>query len=192
MAREVDLGEYRAWATYDLLDPGERARVAEFIVGKALHSLGMGRQPTRPYSLETSEGCRIDVRSAARLQSWGWRREGKPPPVMFNIAGASQWWDHGLGCYVDDVRARWSHVHVCALLDHADRGTVNPARVRQWRFWVLPTDIITADIGMGRAVVSLARLERLGAVEGSWHDIPHLVRQAWQQAAGQPMAQPVG
>lgn len=178
----IDLGAYREWSTYDLLDPAERGRIAEYVVGETLGCLGEGRQPNRPYALETAEGCRIDVRSASRVQSWGARAEGKPSPVVFNIAGASKRWDHTTGRYAEGARARWSHVHVCALLDHTDRATANPAQLDQWRFWVLPTAVLDGALGLHRAAISAARLARLGAHEGTWRELPDMVRATWSPA----------
>ena len=181
MSAEIDLGAYRQWATHDLLEPTERGRIAEYMVGSALGCLGDGRRPGRPYHFETGYGCRIDVRSSSRVQSWGERtvHRRNAATVLFNIAGASPWWDRATGRYVEGTRSRWSDVHVCALLDHTDRATANPASPDQWRFWVLPTHTVTAHLGLNRSTASTARLERLGAVVGSWVELPELVRATW-------------
>lgn len=68
-------------------------------------------------------------------------------------------WDSDCGEFTGT--ARWQgDVYVFALLAHANKATVNPLELDQWRFYVLPTAILDARSPTQRSI-SLATLKTL-------------------------------
>ena len=69
------LADFWAWSRSDLLDNLERGVLAEFIVATALGiPTGGTRVNWDPWDLTTPDGIRVEVKSAAYLQSWDQQR----------------------------------------------------------------------------------------------------------------------
>ena len=81
------LGEFWQWSCSNLLGNSLRGHLAEYIVGLALGCIGKVRQEWDAVDLqwEREEGCaiRIEVKSAAYLQSW---KQEKDSVITFDIA----------------------------------------------------------------------------------------------------------
>jgi hypothetical protein len=114
--------------------------LAEFIVATALGIPTDGvRDGGAVWDLTTSEGVRIEVKSAAYLQAWAQKQLSR---IIFSIPKTLAW-DPDTGEYTG-VPQRHAHVYVFALLAHADKPTVNPLVLDQWEFYVLPAGILDA------------------------------------------------
>lgn len=130
-----DLLEFWQWSASDLVDNTTRGVLAEFIVAKAL---GIDVRAVRvgwaPWVLETGTHIRIEVKSAAYLQSWGQRGLSK---VQFVVPKRRAF--DGENNSMEVTPRRHAHVYVFALLKHEDKPTLDPLNLDQWRFFVLPT-----------------------------------------------------
>jgi len=132
------LADFWGWSASDLVDNTERGVLAEFIVATALGISTDGvRESWASWDLTTRDGVRVEVKSAAYLQSWGQKELSK---ITF-VTPKTLPWDADSGGFAA-VAQRQAHVYVFALLAHTDKATVDPLDLDQWTFYVLPTAVL--------------------------------------------------
>ena len=112
--------------------------MAEFIVARSLgippHSV---RDEWGAFDLITPEGLKVEVKSAAFIQSWNQRELSK---ISFRTPKTREWNpDTNLQAQVSN---RQADVYVFALLAHKDKSTIDPLNVKQWQFYVLATSVL--------------------------------------------------
>jgi len=133
-----DLLNFWQWSASDLVSNATRGVLAEYIVMRAL---GIENDHIRDewaaFDLETSNGIKIEVKSAAYLQSWHQKKLSK---ISFRTP-KTRLWNPDTNKLLPESK-RQADVYVFALLAHKDKKTVNPLDVSQWEFYVLPTSII--------------------------------------------------
>jgi len=134
------LVDFWRWSASDLVSNVARGVFAEFLVA---HALGIDTSGVRDgwaaFDLVTADGIRIEVKSAAYVQSW-WQR--RLSPITFSVRRARAW-DPETGSTTSGP-VRQADVYVFALLAHRDKATVEPLNVDQWRFFVVPTAVLDA------------------------------------------------
>jgi hypothetical protein len=117
------------------LSNATRGRFAEFIVGTAI---GINSENLRDewdaYDLITDDGIKIEVKSAAYIQSWDQKRFST---ISFSIK-PTKYWDAETNIYRNEPK-RHADVYVFCLLKHKDKNTIDPLKMEQWDFYVLPT-----------------------------------------------------
>jgi hypothetical protein len=137
-ASNGDLGfsvkDFWTWSVSDLMGNVTRGRLAEFIVAKAIGTTEGVRNEWATYDLTTPSGIKVEVKSAAYLQSW---LQDDYSTIQFNIEPTKAL-DLEKGGYRGDAK-RHADVYVFALLAHKDKPTVDPLNVTQWEFYVVPT-----------------------------------------------------
>ncbi len=117
------LGFWR-WAYSDLMSNVMRGVLAEYIVGLALGCVDGGvRLEWDATDLCTSQGCRVEVKSSASLQSWS---QTKLSPIKFDIEPKTGW--HADTNTYATERKRQADVFVFCVLTHTDKATVDPTR----------------------------------------------------------------
>ncbi|HQG07865.1 hypothetical protein [Seramator thermalis] len=130
-----NLLDFWRWSVSDLLSNATRGRLAEFIVGTAI---GINSENLRDewdaYDLITDDGIKIEVKSAAYIQSWDQKRFST---ISFSIK-PTKYWDAETNIYRDEPK-RHADVYVFCLLKHKDKNTIDPLKLEQWDFYVLPT-----------------------------------------------------
>jgi hypothetical protein len=134
-----DLGisvlDFWRWSASDLLSNATRGRFAEFIVARALGvPLDQVRDEWGAFDLLTPENIKVEVKSAAYIQSW---HQSKPSIISFRVP-KTRAWDAETNVQETEAR-RQADVYVFALLAHSDQATIDPLNVSQWHFFVLPT-----------------------------------------------------
>ncbi|HEX5760453.1 MAG TPA: hypothetical protein VF121_14795 [Thermoanaerobaculia bacterium] len=144
---DFDLVSFWQWSCSDLLSNATRGVVAEFIVARALGIAASGtRHEWAAYDLETLDGVRIEVKSAAYLQRW---YQARPSQISF-VVPKTRAWDPSTN-RLSDQRVRQADVYVLALLEHLDKTTVNPLDLDQWVFYILPTTVCLTE-GPGASI----------------------------------------
>ena len=127
--------DFWVWSVSDLMSNATRGRLAEFVVAKALGiPAGAVRDEWGAYDLVTANGIRIEVKSAAYLQSW---QQRKLSNIQFKTKKTLAW-DRDTNRQAKVAR-RQAQVYVFALLAHKDKSTVDPLEMDQWEFYSLPT-----------------------------------------------------
>ena len=125
--------DFWKWSTSDLVNNTTRGILAEYIVAKALDiDTSTPRKEWDAYDLITSEGIKIQVKSASYIQSWSQKEYSK---ISFTIK-KSKPWDSRSNSYGTES-TRVADVYIFALLDHKDKETINPLNLDQWIFYIL-------------------------------------------------------
>ncbi len=161
---DCSLQEFWQWSLSDLASNASRGMLAEFIVAKALGISTEGvRDEWQAFDLQTEAGHRLEVKSAAFLQTWAQKRLSK---VCFSIR-PSRRWDPNVNELVGES-IRQSDAYIFALLAHTEKASLDPMNLDQWRFYVVPTTVINERFGK-QSTITLEGLERV-AGEGLLYD----------------------
>ncbi len=139
---DLDFGiaEFWRWSASDLVSNTARGILAEFLVAKALGIVdGEPREEWAAFDLKMADGRKIEVKSAAFLQSWAQER---PSAVTFGYGRRRSW--NADTNRLEEVPGRQADIYVFALLNHLDKKTVDPMKLDQWRFYTASTSAIAA------------------------------------------------
>lgn len=148
--------DFWRWSASDLVDNTQRGVFAEFLVAMAIGALVDGvRESWTPYDLETADGIKVEVKSAAYVQAWGQAALSK---IQFAVP-KRHGWDAEAGKSELDSR-RHADVYVFAFLAHQDQATLDPMDVSQWEFYVLATRTLE-EREEGQRSISLGELRKL-------------------------------
>jgi hypothetical protein len=132
---DFSLLDFWSWSVSDILSNATRGRFAEFIVATAINiDKTTARDEWSAYDLVTSDGIKIEIKSAAYVQSWFQRTLSK---ISFSTKAALYW--DSLTNKQTDEKMRHADVYVFCLLHHTDKKTVDPLNMNQWEFYVLAT-----------------------------------------------------
>lgn len=142
----------------DLLTNTHRGILAEFLVAKAVGSANQIRKEWDAFDVMTADGLKIEVKSAAYVQSWD---QAEPSKIIFDIARKKSW--NADSNEVDFEACRSADIYVFALLDERSRHLANPIDLNQWTFLVLPTTTLET-LGNQRSI-SLGSLRKLNPTE---------------------------
>lgn len=168
-----DLLSFWQWSTSDLVSNTTRGVLAEYIVA---HALGLETKGVRnewaAYDLSTEDGIKVEVKSAAFVQSW---HQNKLSSVVFQVP-RTQAWDPATNLRVPE-RRRQADVYVFALLAHQDKLSIDPLDVGQWQFYVLPTSVLDARQRSQHSII-LSSLQRLCGAPVSHEELAEAVNRA--------------
>ena len=130
-----DLLSFWRWSCSDLVSNATRGRLAEFIVAKALGiTTDCVRDEWGAYDLKMLEGIKVEVKSAAFVQSW---HQDKLSKINF-LTPKTREYNPDTNKLAQEQR-RQADVYVFALLSHKDKPNIDPMNVSQWCFYVVPT-----------------------------------------------------
>ena len=135
---DLSLLDYWSWSASDIVSNARRGVLAEFIVASAIGvDLNGVRDEWGAYDLTTPDGIRVEVKSAAFIQSWEQRDYSI---ISFNVPKTRAW---NSDTNIQEAESRrQAQVYVFALLAHKDKLTIDPLNVNQWIFFVLPTAVL--------------------------------------------------
>ncbi|MEK9148926.1 MAG: hypothetical protein AAB267_02640 [Candidatus Desantisbacteria bacterium] len=151
-----DLLSFWQWAASDLVSNATRGIIAEYIIARALSLAEKGiRDEWAAFDLTTSSGIKVEVKSAAYVQSWHQKRLST---INF-LTPKTRAWNVDTNTLSNEAR-RQADVYVFALLTHMDRSTIDPLNLDQWRFYVLPTAVLDARTRSQHSI-TLRSLEKL-------------------------------
>ncbi|HRZ97033.1 MAG TPA: hypothetical protein P5084_05715 [Paludibacter sp.] len=145
-----------SWSVSDILSNATRGRFAEFIVGTAI---GLNPKNLRDewdaYDLKTDNGIKIEVKSAAYIQSWN---QKKISTISFSTKHAKYW---NSEIYSENEKPRrHADIYVFCHLKHLDQATIDPLKMEQWDFYVLPTFILD-NYKRSQSSITINSLRRL-------------------------------
>jgi hypothetical protein len=144
---DFHLIDFWRWPTSDIMSNTTRGVFAEFIVGTAI---GLDKYNVRndwdEYDLESSDGrIKIEVKSSAYIQVWSQDELSK---ISFSIRAPKS------------TNIRPSDVYVFCLLNHKNQATVDPLKMEQWEFYVVPTKHIN-EYKRSQTSITLNSLRKL-------------------------------
>lgn len=171
--------DFWRWSSSDIISNAKRGVLAEFIVGSAL---GITQDNIRDewaaFDLLSPEGIRIEVKSAAYIQSWS---QNKLSSISFNVRKTRAW---SAETNIQEKEAhRQAQVYVFSLLAHQEKSTIDPLNVKQWRFYVLPTYLLDAR-SRSQHSITLRSLESLAGGYIFYEGLRNAIHQAAGQETG--------
>jgi len=132
---QFNLLHFWQWSVSDILSNSIRGRLAEFIVATATGvNLTTVRSEWDAYDLLTPEGIKLEIKSAAYLQTW---QQSSLSKISFSTKLARSW-DFAMDKR-SEVPLRHADVYVFCLLKHQIRDSVDPLNLNHWDFYVLST-----------------------------------------------------
>ncbi len=171
-ALPFDVTSFWRWAFSDFVSNTARGILAEYIVARAV---GVGDTGIRPewasFDVTTPEGIKIEVKSAAYIQSW---QQNDYSKISFSVA-KKRGWDPKSGLAIEPTRH--ADVYVMALLHHKDQGTLNPLNLDQWSFYVVARQALDAR-ARSQHSITMPSLTGMGIAPVSYADLGTAVRAA--------------
>ena len=157
--------DYWRWSASDLVSNTARGILAEYIVARTLEipTEKEVRDEWAPYDLETPDRIKIEVKSAAHVQSWEQARFSR---ISFGTPQTCAWDSEG-GNLRSEPR-RQADVYVLALFAQREMP-IDPLDLDQWKFYALST--LKLD---DRKPLSLSALEEL-ASSVTYHELADAV-----------------
>ncbi len=151
-----NLLDFWRWSVSDLISNVTRGRFAEFIVGTAIGlKFKQPRDEWATYDLITDDGIKIEVKSAAYIQSWN---QKKYSVISFSIKPA-KYWDSETNMHKGEPQ-RHADVYLFCLLKHKDQKTIDPLNMAQWEFYLLPTSELN-EYKRSQSSITLTSLQKL-------------------------------
>ncbi len=148
--------DFWRWSVSDILSNATRGRLAEFIVATATNiDITEVRDEWGAFDLITPLGIKLEIKSAAYLQSWQQRILSI---ISFSTKLSSKW-----DAQTDKrsaIKQRHADVYVFCLLKHEDKQNVNPLNLDQWEFYVLATKQLN-DYTRSQHSITLKSLKNL-------------------------------
>jgi len=166
----ISLLQFWQWSDSDLMNNTTRGKLAEFIVANALGIADTIRQNWEPYDLVSSDGIKVEVKSAAYIQSW---HQTRLSTITFDVKPTYDW--NPENNEYGKERRRQADVYVFCVLSHKEQETINPLNLDQWDFYVLPTEKLDRNAKTQKSI-SLSRIIDLGAAKVDYDNISHAIR----------------
>ena len=157
----ITIKDFWSWAYSDLPDNTQRGVMAEFLVysslkGAILPSRAQMRVNWLPFDVTSSSGRRIEVKSAAYLQSW---TTDFPSQIQYDIAPKLAWDGHS---YASEAKRNCDLFVFCLYTALTrDKSILDPD---YWEFYVLPASVLDAKIPTQKKI-SLSSLLKLEPVK---------------------------
>lgn len=121
--------DFWQWSVSDLISNATRGRLAEFIVGTAVEiNPKKVRDEWDFFDIKTDNGIKIEVKSASYIQSWEQKSFSN---IVFSIKKTKK--------VKTEFPKRYADVYVFCLLKIKDQKIINPLKLEQWEFYILPT-----------------------------------------------------
>lgn len=156
----IELGasllDFWRWSVSDIVSNSTRGVFAEFIVAKAMNiDTNTVRDEWANYDLDSPEGIKIEVKSAAYIQTW---HQKQLSPISFSVR-ETHFWDETQNARHPNSK-RHADVYVFCLLSHLDKQTIDPLNLKQWEFYVVPTFVLNHYTRSKRSI-TLNSLQKL-------------------------------
>ena len=164
--------DFWRWHVSDLVSNATRGVLAEFLVASALGVATGVRIEWDAYDLQTEQGIKVEVKSAAYLQSWSHVRLSS---IQFSIQ-PSRALDMATNQYAQELK-RQADVYVFCLLHHQDKQTVDPLNLAQWTFYVVATSALDAKFPYQKTI-SLGKLLTLKPYVATYEALSDVIASA--------------
>ncbi len=168
----ISLNAFWQWSSSDLISNTLRGILAEFIVASALGVNSGVRTEWDAFDILTPDGIKIEVKSAAYIQSWA---QKKHSTISFGIR-PTQGWNASTGEYSLEKK-RQADVYIFCLLVEKNQAIVNPLILDQWVFYVLGSTQLDRQTG-NQKTISLSSLVKMDPIEAKYSEIRHAVKNA--------------
>lgn len=156
----ITVTDFWRWAFSDLIDNTQRGVMAEFLVYSSLNRITFPdiqiRENWLPFDVTSPSGRRIEVKSAAYIQTW--TPENIFSQIQFDI-GKKLAWDNATATSAT-IAKRNCDLYVFCLFT-AKTKDVSLLDLDYWDFYVLPTSVLDRKVPeqKGIALSSLLKLD---------------------------------
>ena len=157
--------DFWRWSSADLISNTLRGVLAEYLVACALNLPQEARVEWDAFDLRTPSGLKVEVKSAAYLQSWD---QTAPSKVRFGIS-PTRAFDEATNSYAEK-RKRQADIYVFCLLHHQDKATVDPLDMSQWTFYLLAAAALDAKMPAQKSI-TLASLLKMNPVQCAYQEL---------------------
>lgn len=161
----ASLVEFWQWSASDLVSNALRGILAEYIVAHALDLADAVRSEWDAYDLVLPSGIKIEVKSAAYIQSWYQKEYSK---ISFDVRKTREW-NEETNRQSREMK-RQAEIYVFCLLKHTVQETIDPLDVAQWEYYVLPTSVLDDKVGEQKQI-SLQALKKLDPLQVPYEDL---------------------
>ena len=168
----INLLSFWQWSSSDIVGNALRGILAEYIVASSVGMSSGIRTEWDVFDIETPEGIKVEVKSAAFVQSW---KQKKHSTIQFSIR-PTQGWDSESNERISEVR-RQADVYVFCLLKHKEQSSINPLNMDQWLFYVLPTNTLNQSVGTQKTI-TLKGLEILNPSKVNYGELHAAIKAA--------------
>ena len=172
---DLRLSAFWQWSASDLVSNATRGILAEFLVASALGVADGVRIEWDAFDVLLADGTRIEVKSAAYLQSWA---HAKLSNVIFSIRPTFAWSSETN--QLSSELQRQADIYVFCLLTHQEKTTLDPIKLEQWEFYLLRASVLDERFPTQKTIglTSLLKLEPLIAkYENLAERVAELVRE---------------
>lgn len=166
---DLQLSAFWQWSSSDLVSNAMRGVLAEFLVASALGLADGVRNQWDAFDLVLADGTRLEVKSAAYLQSWA---HAKLSNIVFTIRPTLAW-SSETNQLSSELR-RQADVYIFCLLDHREKATLDPMRLEQWKFYLLRSAVLD-ERHPSQKTISLASLLKLQPLEATFENLAERV-----------------
>jgi len=157
------LQDFWQWSSSDLTNNAMRGVLAEYLVALALGLTDAPRVEWDPFDLETADGIKIEVKSAAYLQSW---KQTRLSTISFQIGQT-----YGPDANTSEAeQRRQADIYVFCVLKHLDKRTLDPLNMDQWDFYLLPTFVLN-EKKPTQKTIGLSTLLSLGPIKAEFREL---------------------
>ena len=163
--------DFWRWAYSDFISNAERGVLGEYIVACALGLTRGCRVPWDKYDLVTETGIAIEVKTSGYIQSWEQEALSK---AVFGIQPTHGW--NRITNKYDTEKKRQADVYVFCLHKHAEQETLDPLKISQWEFYLMPTSTLNSKMG-NRQTATLAALIHAGAEKCEFAELKDRISQ---------------
>lgn len=176
--REIPLTmrDFWIWAYSDLTNNIRRSVLAEYIVASSLEITHIPSESVRtmwrPYDLLTKDGLKVEVKSAASIQSWDAKH---PEFISFRIAPARI--PDETGDYKRfSPKQRNSDLYVFCIFTGMSADD-SPLNLDLWEFYILPTKVLNEEKPTQKTI-TLTSLLKLGPVWSDYYGLSEAIDKA--------------
>lgn len=158
----LSVNDFWSWAYSDLLNNTYRGVLGEFLVYSSLFGPGgsQSRVDWGPYDILSSTGRRIEVKTAAYLQSWESDYYSK---ILFDIGPKRSWSPY---CGYSAESSRHSDLYVFCLYTATSREQ-SILNLDLWEFYILPTSVLDSEKPTQKSI-GLQSLLQLSPVKSNY------------------------
>lgn len=161
---DYNIADFWSWNQSDLIENRNRGILAEFIVKQALGIKNPTRLEWDSVDLITEDGTKIEIKSAAYLQSWN---QTKYSSIIFDIKPTKALL---MDNKYSENSIRQADIYIFCLLHHKDKDTVDPMKLEQWTFYLVRTDEINKKL-VTQKTIGLLKLESLNHIKCNYNEL---------------------
>lgn len=174
-ALKIQVTDFWKWSVSDLVSNATRGILAEFLVASALELSGGVRNEWDAFDILMRDGTKIEVKSAAYLQSWAHANLSK---ITFKISPTYGWDSQTNKTSAEQYRQ--ADIYIFCLLKHLNKETLDPLNLDQWEFYLLTSKILNEQIPTQKSI-SLAKLLKLEPLIAKYENLSDCVAKLKKQ-----------